>query len=202
MSFQRVRAQPIIADVVSNSSSAPVPNLVTKAKEEARKLFVVTVFFAIGFSILNIHTRLLTAGSQIHAAPFIQSIIGGLIVAKVLLTVDLLPFVHAFPEKPLIHNIAWKSLLYIAVSVVVLYLDPLVKGLIRGDGFYPAQSRAWHALTLPRTWSIVIWFAVLLMVFVTMQELSHVIGKEQMKQIFLGDRKKRARSEQRLRGAA
>jgi hypothetical protein len=188
--------------LVSNSSSVQVPNLVTKAKEEARKLFVVTVFFAIGFSILILHTRLLTAGSEIQPAPFFRAIIGGLIVAKVLLTVDLLPFVHAFPEKPLVHNIAWKSLLYTAASVVVLYIDPFLKGLIRGKGFYAAQSQAWHELTMPRTWSVLIWLAVLLVVFVTMQELSHVIGKDQMKRMFLGDRKKRAVSEPRFRGAA
>jgi len=183
-------------------NSAQVPNLAAKAKEEVRKIFVIAVFFAIGFSILILHTRLLTEGSRIHAAPFAQAIIAGLIVAKVLMTVDLLPFVHAFPEKPLVHNIAWKSSLYIAASVVVLYIDPFVKGLIKGEGFYAAQSRAWHELTLPRTWSTVIWLAVLLLVFVTMQELSRVIGKDQMKYIFLGDRKKRAAAERGFHRAA
>ena len=73
-----------------------MPNLAAKAKEEVQKLFVIAVFFAIGFSILVLHTRLLTEGSRIQAAPFARAIIGGLIVAKVLMTVDLLPFVHAF----------------------------------------------------------------------------------------------------------
>jgi len=183
-------------------NSAQVPNLAAKAKEEVRKIFVIAVFFAIGFSILILHTRLLTEGSRIHAAPFAQAIIAGLIVAKVLIMVDLLPFVHAFPEKPLVNNIAWKSSLYIAGSVLVLYIEPLVKSLIKGEGFYTAQSRAWHELTLPRTWSTVIWLAVLLLVFVTMRELSRVIGKDQMKYIFLGDRKKRAAAERGFRRAA
>jgi len=48
----------------------------------------------------------------------------------------------------------------------------------------------------------VIWLAVLLLVFVTMRELSRVIGNDQMKYIFLGDRKKRAAAERGFRRAA
>ena len=118
-----------------------MPNLAAKAKEEVQKILIIAVFFAIGFSILVLHTRLLTERSQIRAAPSARANIGGLIVAKVLMTVDLLPFVHAFPEKPLVHNIAWKSSLYIAASVVVFYIEPFVKGLIKGEGFDTAHSR-------------------------------------------------------------
>ena len=100
---------------------------------------MITVFFAIGFSILVLHTRPLTEGWRIQAAPFARANISGLIVAKVLTTVDLLPFVHAFQERPLVHNIAWKSSLYIAASVLVLYIDPFVKGLIKSEGFSHGQ---------------------------------------------------------------
>lgn len=68
------------------------------------------VFFSIGFCIIIIHDRLMTAGSGIQMAHFFRAFVGGLIVAKVLLSVDLLPFVHAFPNKPLIHNICLEDL--------------------------------------------------------------------------------------------
>ena len=67
-----------------------MPNLAARAKEEVQKIFVIAVFFAIGFSSFVLHNRLLTDGSRIQAAPFARAIIGGLIVAKVLMTVDLL----------------------------------------------------------------------------------------------------------------
>jgi hypothetical protein len=53
---------------------------------------------------------------------------------------------------------------------------------------------------LPRTWAIMIWTVVLLLVFVTMKELSRVIGEDQFKQIFLGHR--RTTTEIRARDAA
>ncbi len=158
-------------------------------KEEVRKMLVAAVFFAIGFCLLILHNRLLTRGSGIELAGFTRALVGGLIVAKVLLTVNLVPFVHAFPHKPLVYNVAWKSSLYIAGSLVFLYIEPFIKSLFKGAGLYASHFRAWHELMLPQTWSIVVWLAVLMVGFVTMQELSRVIGKDQLKDMFFGHRK-------------
>ncbi|HKF20459.1 MAG TPA: hypothetical protein VKE93_02755 [Candidatus Angelobacter sp.] len=167
-----------------------MPSLAAKVKEEVRKMLVVAVFFAIGFCIILVHNRLLTRGSGIELASFTRAMIGGLIVAKVLLTVNLLPFVHAFPNKPLIQNITWKTSLYVVASIIFLYIEPFLKSLVKGMGIFASHSRAWQELMLPRTWATVIWLGVLMAVFVTMQELSRVLGNEQMKHIFLGERRK------------
>jgi hypothetical protein len=113
----------------------------------------------------------------------------------------MLPFVHAFPHRPIIYNIAWKSSLYLAASVVFLYMEPFLRNLIEGVGLYSSRSRAWQELTLPRTWAIVIWLAVLLLGFVTMKEMRRVIGKDQMKRMFIGHKGK-AVEESRFRDAA
>ena len=174
---------------------------VAKVKEEVRKILVVALFFSVGFCLIQVSERLFTAGSHVEIGPITRAVIGGFIVAKVLLTVDLLPFVHAFPGKPLIHNIAWKTSLYAVAAVVFLYLEPLIKTLLKGVGLYAAHSNAWHELMLPRTWAIVIWVAMLLTVFVTMTELTRVIGKDPLKKIFF-ERRDKSEVERRLRDAA
>jgi len=167
-----------------------MPPLTARVKEEVRKLLIAAIFFSVGFLLLILHNRLLTLGSGIEIAGVTRALVGGLIVAKVLLTVDLLPFVDAFPNKPLVYNITWKSLLYITGSIVFLYLEPLVKNLFKGAGLYLSHSRAWQEVMVPRTASIAIWLAVLMTGFVTIRELSRVIGKAPMKDIFLGRRSK------------
>jgi len=178
-----------------------MPGVVAKAKEELRKILVVAVFFSAGFCLIHVSNRLLTEGSQVHIANLARAIFGGLIVAKVLLSVDLLPFVHAFPGKPLAHNIVWKSSLYIAGGVIFLYFEPFMKNLIRGAGLSASHSRAWEELMLPRTWATVIWVAMLMAVFVTLKELSRVIGKDELKNMVFGRGDKRAEPE-RFRDAA
>lgn len=174
---------------------------VARLKEEISKILISAAFFSTGFSIIVLCDRLLTEGTGIEVASFARALVGGLIVAKVLLSVNLLPFVHAFPHKPLAHNIGWKSLLYVIAAVVFLYIEPFLKGLFKGAGLYVAHSHAWHELMLPRTWAKLIWLTALLVVFVTMQELSRVIGKEEFKRLFFG-RRARPVAEQRFRDAA
>src|SRR5262249_27556176 len=159
---------------------------VAKVKEEILKILVVALFFSIGFCLIHVSNRLLTEGSNVEIARLTRAIFGGFIVAKVLLMVDLLPFVHAFPGKPLIQNIAWKTSLYVVASVIFLYAEPFLKGVIRGAGLFAAHSRAWQELMLPRTWATVIWLAMLLVVFVTLKELSSAIGDQQMRHMFFG----------------
>lgn len=162
--------------------------VVAKAKEELRKMLVVAIFFSAGFCMIHVSNRLLTEGSSVEIASLSRAIIGGLIVAKVLLVINLLPFVDAFPGKPLVHNIAWKSSLYVASGVIFLYIEPFLKNLVRGAGIFGAHSRAWQELMLPHTWATVIWLAMLMAVFVTLEEISRVIGKEQLKYMFFGRR--------------
>jgi hypothetical protein len=177
------------------------PGVKARAKEEGRKLLVGAVFFSIGFCVILIHNRLYVEGSQVETASFARALIGGVIVAKVLLTVDVLPFVDIFPHKPMIHNIAWKTSLYLAASLVFLYAEPFLLHLIKGAGLHGSHSQAWHELMLPRTWALVVSLAVLFLGFVVMQELSRVIGRDQLKYMFFGRRGKRT-IEVRSRDAA
>jgi hypothetical protein len=178
-----------------------VTGVVARVKEEVRKLLVAAVFFAIGFCIIILHNRLLTEGSTIHIASYARAIVGGLIVAKVLLSVDMLPFVHAFPNKPLAQNITWKTSLYLVAGVGFLYTEPMLRHLLKGEGVHASRFAAWRELMQPQTGATLIWVAVLLIAFVTMQELSRVIGTEDLKRLFFGRRGKPAR-DTRFRGAA
>jgi hypothetical protein len=178
-----------------------MPRAVAKVKEEVHKILAAALFFATGFCLIHVSNRLLTEGSSVQLASLTRATFGGLIVAKVLASVDLLPFVHAFPGRPLAHNIVWKSSLYIAGGVIFLYLEPFVKNLFRGAGLLASHAMAWQELMLPRTWATVIWVAMLLVVFVTLKELSRVVGKDQLRYMFFG-RGGKLVTEERSRDAA
>jgi hypothetical protein len=170
-------------------------------KQEVGKFLATALFFSTGFCLILVAERLVTRGSGIEVAGFFQALYGGFIVAAVLRVVDALPFVHPFPDKPLIYNIVWKSSLYIAASLVYRYVKPLVKYLFQGMSFPAASSGALHEFMLTRRWAIEIWLAMLLVVYVTMQELARVIGPDQLKDMFFGQRGKPA-GERYFRDAA
>jgi hypothetical protein len=178
-----------------------MPEESTRAKGGVIKFLATAAFFSTGFCLILVAERLVTRGSSIEVAGFFQALVGGLIVAVVLLAVDSLPFVHAFPGKPLIYNIVWKSSIYIAASLVYRYVKPLLKYLFQGVSLSAAASGAFQEFLLPRRWAIEIWLAMLLVAYVTMQELGRVIGRDQLKDMFFGRRGKPA-TEKYYRDAA
>jgi len=170
---------------------------VARLKEEFRKGLITAVFFSVGFAVIMVHNRLLTEGTGFKPESFVMALVGGLIAGKVLVSVDMLPFVDAFPHKPMIYNIGWKTSLYVAAALVFLYIDPFVKHLVKGAGLYASHSQAWHELMLPRTWATLIWVVVLMLIFVTVKEMSRVVGKDQLKSMFFGRRDTPAQIRQR-----
>ena len=170
-------------------------------KQEAGKFLATALFFSTGFCLILIAERLVTQGSGIEIGSLFQALYGGLIVAALLRVVDLLPFVDAFLGKPLIHNIVWKSSLYIGASLVYRYVKPLVKYLFEGLSLPAAADNALHEFMLARRWAIEIWVAMLVVVYVAATELIRAIGKDRLKELFLGPRRNSAR-ERYFRDAA
>ena len=165
----------------------------SSVKQEIGKFLATALFFSTGFCLILVAERLVTRGSGIEVASFFQALYGGLIVAAILRVVDSLPFVDAFLGPPLIHNIVWKSSLYIVASLVYRYVKPLVKYLFQGLSLPAAAYNALQEFMLARRWAIEIWVAMLLVVYVTMMELVRVIGRDRLKDMFFGPSDKPAK---------
>ena len=88
-------------------------------------------------------------GIQVQVATFARAIIGGLIVAKLLFFVDLIPGVDAFRGKPLIYNILWKTPIYMMMSLVYRYLDPVIGSVVAGVSVAEAHAHAMREFTHP-----------------------------------------------------
>lgn len=153
--------------------------------EELRKIFAIALFFSVAFCIIIFADNLTVPASGVGIS-YAKALIGGLIVAKVLLIVDLLPIVDRFYGKPLVNNIVWKSTLYVAASLVFRYIDPVVTSLFKGLGLAAGHHEAVHRFAQPRFWAVEIWVAVILVIYVTARELVRAVGRDQLKAMFLG----------------
>ena len=65
--------------------------------------------------------------------------VAALILGKAVLLADMLPMVNRFPNKPLIYNVVWKTLIYLLVATLIHYVERLVDfwrqagSLVAGD---------------------------------------------------------------------
>jgi hypothetical protein len=64
------------------------------------------------FLLILFTKRMILSEYGISWAGFGVAVFGAMLVGKVVLMVDKLRFINKFPDRPLIYNTSWKSLIY------------------------------------------------------------------------------------------
>src|SRR5713101_6745856 len=109
-------------------------NILQKIKHEFLQILPPTIFFFFAFNIIGITTVLILRGRGIQISSILTATVLALIVAKVILVADHLPFINKFPDKPLIYNIAWKTFIYMLAVALARYLEEIIPLLRKGSG--------------------------------------------------------------------
>ena len=112
--------------------------------------------------------------------------IAALILGKAVLISDMLPFINRFPERALVYNIAWKTLIYLLVSGLIHYLERLYDFSRQAGGIAAGNEKLFAEIVWPHFWAVQIILLVLIVMYCTIHELARVIGKEKMLRIFFG----------------
>ena len=160
--------------------------LSAKIKEEIEALLPPTIFFFIALHLVALLRVLMLKGTAIALGTSASITVAALILGKAVLIADLLPFINRYPDKPLAYNVAWKTTVYVLVSMLVHYLEHLVDFWREGGGFIAGNQKLLAEIVWPHFWAIQILLVVLILIYCTMRELVRVIGGVKMRQIFLG----------------
>jgi hypothetical protein len=152
-------------------------------------------FFFVAFQLLAFTQALMLRQYGIEAMKFVTVTISALVVAKVILLANLLPFINRFPGRPLIHNITWKTPIYYVVAFVVRYLEELYHSYRRHGELAAANRHLLDDMIWPHFWAIQIWLVVLLLMYCTLDELVRAVGWGRVRELFLGVPRKAAPAE-------
>jgi hypothetical protein len=94
----------------------------------------------------------------IKFSDFAAIVVGALIVGKVVLIVDHLPFANRFPNKPLIYNVVWKTIIYVLAALLVRLTEHLVPLIIKYGSFREAMARIVDEVVWPHFWVVYLCF--------------------------------------------
>ena len=158
--------------------------LIEKVKHEMRELIPVTIFFFVSFQLLALTQSLMLRQYGIQVTIFVEALIGALIVAKVVVITDHFTFVNRFPEKPLIYNVAWKTLIYFSASLVVRYSEHLYHAWSEAGSFTAANHLLAEKIVWPHFWAVQLWLMILLLIYCAFRELVRVLGRDRVTRIF------------------
>ena len=163
-----------------------MPKLPTKLKEEFFKLLPPTIFFFVALHIVGFVRVLMLKGTGISPLSTMSIAVAALILGKAVLLADMLPMINRFPDKPLIYNVAWKTLIYLLAATLIHYLERLVDFWRQAGGLVAGNEKLLAEIVWPHFWAIQIILFVLIVMYCTMHELVRVIGREKVLRIFFG----------------
>ena len=164
-------------------------NLSAKIKEEFSALLPPTLFFFIALHIVALIRALMTEGTGITVTTTISVAVAALILGKAVLLADLLPIINRYPNKPLIYNVTWKTLMYLLVAGLVHYLERLIDFSRQAGGIVTGNDKLLAEMVWPHFLAVQILLLVLIVMYTTFREIARVIGNERMQEMFFGSRK-------------
>ena len=160
--------------------------LSTMLKKEFFELLPPTIFFFVALHIVAFVRVLMLKGTGISPTSSMSIAVAALILGKAVLIADLLPLINRFPNKPLIYNVAWKTLIYLLMATVIHYLERLIDFWRQTGSFVGGNKELLAKIIWPHFWAIQLILFVLIAMYCTMHELVRVIGREQALRIFFG----------------
>ena len=157
-----------------------------KLKEEFFKLLPPMIFFFVALHIVALIHVLMLKKTGIALSSSVSIAVASLILGKAVLIADMLPFINRFPDKPLIYNAAWKTVIYWLIAGVIHYLERLIDFWRQAGSFVAGNQKLLSEIIWPHFWAIQIILFILIAMYCTVHELVRVIGKEKAKRIFFG----------------
>jgi hypothetical protein len=160
--------------------------ITAKLKEEFFKLLPPTIFFFVALHIVMFIRVLMLEGTGLAPSSSVSIAVAALILGKAVLIADMLPMINRFPNKPLIYNVVWKTLIYLLAATLIHYLEHLIDFWRQAGGFVAGNKELLTKIVWPHFWAIQIILFVLIVMYCTMHELVRVIGREKVLRIFFG----------------
>jgi hypothetical protein len=149
-----------------------------RLKHELKLVLPPSIFFFCTFHLIAFTQALTVEEYGIPLYSFAKITIGALLVGKVVLIADHLPFMNRFPDRPLICNVLWKTAIYLVATAVVRHLEQLVHKTLEHGSVAEGNAAVLAEINWPRYWSVQIWLAVLFFGYTLFRELLRALGRE------------------------
>lgn len=154
---------------------------------EIRSVFPVVLYFLICFNLVYfIQLLVRPEGYARRFTSFMGASIAALVVGKIVLISENLPFINAFPKKPIIWNISWRFFVYSIIVVLVQLMDQAVRAWYKTDSIAFAMEIIKSTVCDTPFWGIQLFELIFFLIFIVFSDFARSVGIEKTKRIFFG----------------
>jgi hypothetical protein len=160
-----------------------------------------TLFFFMGFNLVLFTKRLFLEQYLIAYAGFFVATTGALIVGKVVLVANKMPFLRRFDYAPLAYPILFKTIIYTALVGAARLLELLIHYLVAGGALGGGRfiEHVFGTWSWPRFVAAQMWIFILFLIWVTITELNDLFGDGELSRILFTRRSSALKSTRRAR---
>jgi hypothetical protein len=160
--------------------------ILEKLKEEFFAVLPPTIFFFLALHLVTFIRVLIARGSHFEPLSTMSIAIASLILGKAVLIADMLPPINRYPNRPLVYNIVWKTVIYLLMATVIHYVERLIDFSRQAGGIVAGSEKQLAEMVWPHFWAVQIILFILILVYCTAHELGRVIGRKKMLRLFFG----------------
>src|SRR5262252_8892254 len=161
--------------MIRNERRNAMHKLLEKLKEEFFAVLPPTIFFFVALHLVTFIRILMAKGSNFQPLSTMSIAIASLILGKAVLIADMLPPINRYPNKPLIYNIAWKTVIYLLMASVIHYLERLIDFSRQAGGIVAGNEKMLGEMVWAHFWAVEIILFILILAYCTVRELARVI---------------------------
>lgn len=156
---------------------------------ELKKLIPVVLFFFVCYTLVEITEIVIHKEKMQLRYDFAVIAIGSLIMGKVVLLSDYLPFISIFSKKPLIYGTVWKTCIYVLMSMCIRLIERCIPFLFDDVAWQDTSEHLRRVVEGFPFWLGQMWLFVLLFIFVAYRELIIAVGPDRVRRLFFGAKK-------------
>jgi hypothetical protein len=160
--------------------------LTLKIKEEIEALLPPTIFFFIALHLVTLVRTLMLEGTGVALGTSVSVTVAALILGKAVVIADILPVINRYPNRPLVYNIVWKTVIYELIAMLVHYLERLVEFWRATGGLIAGNEKLLAEMVWPHFWAIHIFMTILILMYCTIREFVRVLGADHVRRMVFG----------------
>jgi hypothetical protein len=168
---------------------------------EFRQVLPPTIFFFVGFNLILFTKRLILDDYLIQFTGFFIATTAALIVGKVVLVADKMPFLRRFDHAPLARPIIFKTVVYSLLVCVARLIEAFIHYMLEGGAVGHGRFIE-HQLgnfSWDRFIAVQLWVFMLFLVYVTANEINTRLGYGELFKILFVRRSSELKSRRRAR---